>query len=235
VGAGWPVPARVRARRGGLGALGGPGRWGAADPQGDPASGARRPGDAGLAAAARTGDLYAALAAEAFGGDRAKAKLALLGAMYGQTGGAAVPALAALQARFPVAWEFVERAARTGEGGGLVRSWLGRTCPPASTGHMSGEQARARGRFTRNFVVQATAAEWALALLAGVRAGLPEPARVVSFLHDEVVVHTPREHADEVEALVRASGERAGSLLFGQSVVRFPLDVSTVECYADAD
>jgi DNA polymerase-1 len=191
-------------------------------------------GDAGLAAAARTGDLYAALAAEAFGGDRAKAKLALLGAMYGQTGGAAVPALAALQARFPVAWEFVERAARAGEGGGLVRSFLGRTCPPASTGRMSAEQARARGRFTRNFVVQATAAEWALALLAGVRSTLPAPAQVVFFQHDEVVVHTPRELAGEVAARVLAAGERAGTLLFGDSVVRFPLDMSTVDNYADA-
>jgi DNA polymerase I len=100
---------------------------------------------------------------------------------------------------------------------------------------MSGEQARARGRFTRNFVVQATAAEWALALLAGVRAGLPEPARVVAFLHDEVVVHTPREHAAQVADLVRAAGERAGTLLFGASVVRFPLDVSTVDRYSDAD
>ena len=43
-------------------------------------------GDARLAAAAGTGDLYATLAQDAFGGDRAKAKLALLGAMYGQTG-----------------------------------------------------------------------------------------------------------------------------------------------------
>ena len=64
-------------------------------------------GDARLAAAGAGGDLYAALAAEAFGGDRAKAKVAMLGAMYGQTGGAAVPALAALQARYPNAWEYV--------------------------------------------------------------------------------------------------------------------------------
>jgi DNA polymerase-1 len=191
-------------------------------------------GDPGFATAARSGDVYQALAAEAFGGDRAKAKLALLGAMYGQTGGSAVPALAALQARFPVAWEFVERAARVGEGGGLVRSWLGRTCPPAATGRMSAEQARARGRFTRNFVVQATAAEWALALLAGVRSALPGAARLVFFQHDEVVVHTPREHADEVAQLVVSAGQRAATLLFGDSVVRFPLDVSTVDCYADA-
>jgi DNA polymerase-1 len=89
-------------------------------------------GDARLAAAGRAGDLYAALAADAFGGDRAKAKVALLGAMYGQTGGAAIPALAVLRGHYPTAFGYVEAAARTGEGGGLVRSWLGRTCPPSS-------------------------------------------------------------------------------------------------------
>ena len=83
-------------------------------------------GDERLAAAAATGDLYAALADDAFGGDRDKAKVALLGAMYGQTGGAAVPALAVLRARFAKAWEYVEAAARTGESGGLVaRGWGG--------------------------------------------------------------------------------------------------------------
>jgi DNA polymerase-1 len=90
-------------------------------------------GDDRLAAAGTAGDLYAALATDSFDGDRAKAKVALLGAMYGQTGGAAIPALAVLRQRYPTAFEFVEAAARTGEAGGLVRSWLGRTCPPAST------------------------------------------------------------------------------------------------------
>jgi DNA polymerase-1 len=192
-------------------------------------------GDARLAAAAGTGDLYAALAQDAFGGDRARAKLALLGAMYGQTGGAAVPALAALQARFPAAWDYVERAARTGEGGGLVRSWLGRTCPPAGDEPMTGEQSRARGRFTRNFVIQATAAEWALTLLAGLRGHVAAlDAELVFFVHDEVVVHTPVDRADEVVAAVHACAEQAGRLLFGDSPVRFPLDVSVVRCYADA-
>jgi DNA polymerase-1 len=192
-------------------------------------------GDAGLAAAAGTGDLYAALAQDAFGGDRAKAKVALLGAMYGQTGGAAVPALAALQARFPTAWDYVERAARTGEGGGLVRSWLGRTCPPAGPEPMTGEQARARGRFTRNFVIQATAAEWALSLIAGLRTRLAgTPGELVFFVHDEVVVHAPIPLADQVVEAVRAAGEQAVRLLFGDTPVRFPLDVSVVSCYADA-
>ena len=192
-------------------------------------------GDERLAAAAGTGDLYESLAADAFAGDRAKAKVALLGAMYGQTGGNALPALAALQARFPTAWEYVERAARTGQNGGLVRSWLGRTCPPAPDEPLSPEHARARGRFTRNFVIQATAAEWALALLAALRTGLSGTrAELVFFQHDEVVVHTPVAHASQVEAAVRAAGEQATRLLFGQTPVRFPLEVSTVRCYADA-
>src|SRR5690606_37321470 len=72
-------------------------------------------GDARLAAAAGAGDLYAALAAASFDGDRARAKLALLGAMYGQTSGAALPAIAVLRQRYPTAWRFVEAAARTGE------------------------------------------------------------------------------------------------------------------------
>ncbi|HYN94799.1 MAG TPA: bifunctional 3'-5' exonuclease/DNA polymerase, partial [Pilimelia sp.] len=212
--------------------------------------------DARLAAAGASGDLYAALAADAFAGDRARAKVALLGAMYGQTGGAAVPALAALRQSYPTAFEYVEAAARTGEGGGLVRSWLGRTCPPASAGFAdpaalegyappdpadegeatrSRAAARSRGRFTRNFVIQATAAEWALALLAALRAALRgSPAQLVFFQHDEVVVHCPAAAAAEVVTAVHAAAEQARELLFGGTPVRFPLDVSIVDCYADA-
>ncbi len=202
--------------------------------------------DAGLAAAGGAGDLYAALAAESFGGDRSRAKVALLGAMYGQTGGAAVPALATLRRHYPTAFEYVETAARTGEAGGLVRSWLGRTCPPASTGwheddappadvYQGGAPGRARGRFTRNFVIQATAAEWALVLLATLRtrlAGLA--AELVFFVHDEVVVHCPAAEADAVVAAVHAAADGATAMLFGATPVRFPLDVSVVQCYADA-
>ncbi len=209
-------------------------------------------GDARLAAAAGAGDVYAALAAESFGGDRAKAKVALLGAMYGQTGGAAIPALAVLRQSYPTAFDYVEAAARTGEAGGLVRSWLGRTCPPASTAWrdagleppeevgsaeapQGGASGRARGRFTRNFVIQATAAEWALVLLASLRTALEgTKAELVFFVHDEVVVHCPEEQVAEVVAAVHASAAEAGRLLFGETAVRFPLDVSVVENYADA-
>jgi DNA polymerase-1 len=201
-------------------------------------------GDAGMARAAGSGDMYAALAAEAFNGDRAIAKVALLGAMYGQTGGQAAPALATLRRSYPVALSYVEDAARTGETGGLVRSWLGRTCPP--TGSLStvdeegestgiGARARARGRFTRNFVIQATAAEWALALLAFLRTDLAgSEARLVFFVHDEVVVHCPAGIAPDVATAVEAAGERVRRLLFGDTAVRFPISASIVDCYADA-
>jgi DNA polymerase-1 len=33
---------------------------------------------------------------------------------------------------------------------------------------------------------------------------------------------------------VRAAGEQAAHLLFGQTPVRFPLEISAVRCYADA-
>jgi DNA polymerase-1 len=191
--------------------------------------------DGGLARAAAAGDLYEALARDAFGGDRAKAKVALLGAMYGQTGGAALPALAVLRERFPKAWEVVERAAREGEHGDLVRSWLGRTCPPPGPNDHIPERARARGRFTRNFVIQATAAEWALTWLATVRTRLAgTEMELVFFQHDEVVVHCPRENAEAVVAAVTTAAEQAGRLLFKNSPVRFPLDVSVVRSYADA-
>ena len=71
-----------------------------------------------------TGDLYEALAG-AFGGDRGKAKVALLSAMYGGAGGEAGQLLAVLRRRFPLAAQYVEAAARAGEEGRVVRSGWG--------------------------------------------------------------------------------------------------------------
>ena len=147
-------------------------------------------GDHAFAEAAGSGDLYQALAG-AFGGDRAKAKVALLSAMYGGAGGEASQLLAVLRRRFPPADAYVEAAARAGEEGRVVRSQLGRSCPPPSAewrgltaspdepgadDQRARRSLRARGRFTRNFVVQASAADWALVLLAGLRRRLGQRA-----------------------------------------------------------
>jgi DNA polymerase family A len=198
-------------------------------------------GDEGLAAAAAEGDLYAALAADAFAGDRARAKTALLAAMYGGDVG---QLMSVLRRRFPAAVGYVEAAARTGEQGGLVRSRLGRTCPAPSPGWLAatGATARDRGRFTRNFVVQASAADWALVLLATVRRRLGDPGpperptgpHLVFFQHDEVVVHCPRADTERVTALVRDAADESGRLVFGDTGVRFPLAVAVVDSYGDA-
>ncbi|MBW0102790.1 bifunctional 3'-5' exonuclease/DNA polymerase [Pseudonocardia sp. KRD291] len=183
-------------------------------------------------------DLYSALAAAEFGGDRARAKLGLLGAMYGQTSGGAAPALATLRRRFPAAMALLEDAARAGEQGRLVRSHLGRTCPPARPGDEADAAARARGRFTRNFVVQATAAEWALVLLAELRHALRRsgsPAQLVFFQHDEVLLHVPAEVADDVAAAVHAAAATAGRRLFGDTAVRFPMQARVVSGYDEKD
>ncbi|MFI6496413.1 bifunctional 3'-5' exonuclease/DNA polymerase [Nonomuraea typhae] len=197
-------------------------------------------GDVGLAGAAGEIDLYSALATS-FGGQREQAKLAMLSAMYGGTSGDAPKLLAVMRQRFPDAYRFVEDAAKAGEDGKIVRSWLGRTSPPPSprwrelvAGPDGNRAARDRGRFTRNFVVQATAAEWALAMLAVLRGRLPEPARLVFFQHDEVMVHCPLDLAEPVRAAVTAAAAEASRLLFGGTPVRFPMEAVAVSCYADA-
>ncbi|GHE37168.1 DNA polymerase I [Streptomyces longispororuber] len=207
-------------------------------------------------------DLYTRLSDRAFSGDREHAKLALLGAIYGQTSGDGLKNLAALRRRFPQAVAYVDDAARAGEEGRLVRTWLGRTSPPAArtgddaygeagipqeaaadaegseaefTPGYASTDARARGRFTRNFVVQGSAADWALLMLAALRRATAHlRAELVFFQHDEVIVHCPAEEADEVAAAVREAGDVAGRIAFGETPVRFPFTTGVVRCYAEA-
>ncbi|MGW0509422.1 bifunctional 3'-5' exonuclease/DNA polymerase [Streptomyces olivaceoviridis] len=210
--------------------------------------------------AGRESDLYQSVSDRAFSGDRNQAKLAVLGAIYGQTSGDGLKNLAALRRRFPKAVAYVDEAARAGEEGRLVRTWLGRTCPPvARAGEDAAEEAgipigeeepegqtgwgpgsastgsRARGRFARNFVVQGSAADWALLLLAALRRACAAlKAELVFFQHDEVIVHCPAEEADAVVQAIRESAALAGRLTFGDTPVRFPFTTAVVRCYADA-
>jgi DNA polymerase-1 len=161
----------------------------------------------------------------------------------------------------------VADAAATGERGGTVSTLLGRTSPPPSEEWLAAQHAaslpsstaeqerrarsRARdwGRFTRNFIVQGTAAEWALCWMAELRnrlmsivgeeQGLAAPPfdrrpHLVYFLHDEVVVHAPATVADEAADAVRRSAAEAGRLLFGDFPVEFPLSVAVVDSYDQA-
>ncbi|MBL3687418.1 bifunctional 3'-5' exonuclease/DNA polymerase [Leucobacter zeae] len=220
-------------------------------------------GDRAMAAAGFEKDLYSGIVESGIVSTRQDAKIAVLGAMYGGTSGDSGRLVPRLRRGFPSAMRLVDRAAEVGERGGVMATWLGRTSPPPAPewaelqagaslpGATSRDEERARraarefGRFTRNFVVQGTAAEWALAWLADLRLRLaaigtvesgaaeatasgPAFARrphLVFFLHDEVIVHTPVVHAEAVAAAVEASAVAAGRLLFGAAPVDFPLDI----------
>ncbi|MBD7958596.1 bifunctional 3'-5' exonuclease/DNA polymerase [Microbacterium sp. Sa4CUA7] len=219
-------------------------------------------GDTALADAARGRDLYAGIVERGTLQTRAEAKIAMLGAMYGATTGDSGRLVPALRRSFPRAMALVDEAARVGEDGGVVTTRLGRTSPPPSMQWRAaqaragepdateGDESRARrwardrGRFTRNFVVQGTAAEWALAWLADLRgrlAALPpvsEPdaaprsgtafarhAHLALFLHDEVIIHAPAGQADAAAHAAVEAAQTAARLLFGTFPLDFPLDV----------
>ena len=210
--------------------------------------------DSKMAEAARDKDLYAGIAAQGFGGDRAKAKVALLGAIYGATTGESGRLMPQLSRTYPRAVGFVEQAARDGEAGGTVTSRLGRSSPPPSDRWLQSQQsttaeeqrradavARSRGRFTRNFVVQGSAADWAACWLAELRRRLRamrsagQPAgELVFFLHDEVMVHCPDDAVDACIGAIEEAAAAAKELLFGRIPVEFPVSVVVVDSYDKA-
>ncbi|MEP6559663.1 MAG: bifunctional 3'-5' exonuclease/DNA polymerase [Nakamurella sp.] len=210
--------------------------------------------DAALQRVSADADLYTALADDGFGGDRAHAKVAMLGAMYGATSGESGRLLGTLRRRYPVAMAYVESAAREGERGGVVRTVLGRACPPPSAGWRAAVEigtqqdatdaerrradqfARDRGRFTRNFVVQGSAADWASVWLSGLRRDLHSVpgAELVFFQHDELIVQVPTDSARQVAELTVAAADSARRLAFPMSLVTTPVLPKIVDCYADA-
>ncbi|WP_127480683.1 bifunctional 3'-5' exonuclease/DNA polymerase [Nocardioides pantholopis] len=212
-------------------------------------------GDRALARSARGADLYQGMVDDGAVASRNHAKLGLLGAMYGATSGESGRMVAGLTRRYPDAFGLVEDAARAGERGQVVRTLLGRGSPglgevwdrdpddPPIDPDSQARFRRAYGRFTRNFVVQGTGAEWALCWIADLRNRLwrlggagPLVARphLVLFLHDEVVVHTPAALADAVAVQATEAAATAAGLLFRDLAIDFPLNVSIVRSYAEA-
>lgn len=218
--------------------------------------------DRSMAEAARDQDLYAGVVASGAVATREEAKYAVLGAMYGATTGDSGRLVPRLRKVYPRAMHHVDSAARIGEDGGVVSTWLGRSSPrpdaawQAQQSAATGEdvdpaelkrargRARERGRFTRNFVVQGTAAEWALIWLAEIRhrlRRLPDAetpatasgpfsrqAHLAFFLHDEVILHVPAEQADAAAEAVREAAAVATRRLFGTFPIDVPLDLQIV-------
>jgi DNA polymerase-1 len=210
-----------------------------------------------LAAATLGDDLYAPVAAQ-LGVDRATAKVAVLGAMYGQTTGHGARALRGLEAAYPVAMAYLAAGDRSGQRGEDLRTYGGRrirmgTGPggldlTAGGGPGTGEldpvaggdreartRAAARGRYGRNALVQGAAAElfkvWAVTVRARVA---PLDSRVVLCLHDELLVHAPVAHGEEVARLVDRSLQEAAHRWAPNDSVRFVADISVIDRWSDA-
>ena len=209
--------------------------------------------DRAMARAGRSADMYQGMVDAGAVETRQQAKYGMLGAIYGGTTGESGRMKPRIERAFPAAMAYVEAAARAGEHGDVVRTWLGRTSPPGSglgydetatevQKRRTQARAAAWGRFTRNFVVQGTAAEWALCWMGSLRrrlwllgaGALRDRPHLVFFVHDELVVHTPAARAEEVAAAMRESAAEAGRLLFGAAPVEFALSVAIVDRYSDA-
>jgi DNA polymerase-1 len=186
--------------------------------------------DPALARATADDDMYAPIAAQ-LGVERAIAKVAVLGAMYGQTTGHGAQALWRLQAAYPVAIAYLEEGDRAGQAGRDLRTYGGRLVRMGS----GAEGAAARGRYGRNALVQGAAAElfkvWAVTVRAR---GAALRARIVLCLHDELLVHVPGEHGDAAARLVDDCLQEAAHRWAPDASVRFVADTAVIDRWSDA-
>lgn len=199
-------------------------------------------GDPALATATLDADMYAPVAAR-LGVPREIAKVAVLGAMYGQTTGHGAAALRGLEGAYPVAMHFLETAAAAAAGGNDLRTRGGR-CVRMGAGDDDApdderrSRAAARGRYGRNAMVQGAAAEFFKTWAVIVRARIAShDTRIVMCLHDELLVHCPVAEATEVAALVDEAVQEAAHrwLSAGHSAdVRFIADTSIIARWSEA-
>jgi DNA polymerase-1 len=196
--------------------------------------------DEALVRATLDDDLYLPVAAQ-LAVDRATAKVAVLGAMYGQTTGHGAQALRRLTAAYPLAMAYLERAARAAQagrdlrthGGRLVR--MGQVATTHSPAHEPPAVTAARGRYGRNAVIQGAAAElfktWAVTVRAR---GHELGARIVLCLHDELLVQVPTDHAQHLAQLLGDCLHEAVHRWAPGTSVRFVADISMIERWSDA-
>jgi DNA polymerase I len=206
-------------------------------------------GDPALAKATLAADMYAPVAQQ-LGVDRATAKVAVLGAMYGQTTGHGARALRGLDAAYPVAMAYLNEADQAGQRGHALRTYGGRLIPMGPTGvestntYEAGDRdahsaarsrAAAQGRYGRNAMVQGAAAELFKAWAVTVRARASHfDARIVLCLHDELLVHAPVVHGDAVARLLDECLREAAHRWAPDDSVRFVADVSVISRWSDA-
>jgi DNA polymerase I len=191
-------------------------------------------GDQALVLATRADDLYAPVAAQ-LGLDRPTAKVAVLGAMYGQTTGHGAQALRRLNAAYPVAMAYLDAADRAGQVGRDLRTYGGRLIVLSTTEPRSASRAAAYGRYARNAMIQGAAAELFKMWAVTVRARCASlGARVVLCLHDELLVLCRREHGEAVSRIVEDCLGEAAQRWAPGSGVRFISDTTIVRSWSDA-
>ncbi len=198
--------------------------------------------DARLAAATHEDDMYAPVARR-LRVERDIAKVAVLGAMYGQTTGMGAEALRGLEREYPVAMGHLRAADEAAQGGHDLWTYGGRRIRMSGNvteGTSDGDarsHAAARGRYGRNAIVQGAAAElfktWAVLVRARCA---PLGSRVVLCLHDELVVHAPVGVAETTADLVDGCLQEAAARWAPPADVRvrFVADTSIIERWSEA-
>ena len=196
-------------------------------------------GDRALAKATAGDDMYLPVA-EQLGVDRATAKVAVLGAMYGQTTGHGAVALRGLELAYPVAMKYLTDADLAGQVGRDIRTYGGRLIRMGASRADLGDRdsrsrAAAQGRYGRNAMVQGAAAEffkvWAVTVRSRAEA---LDARIVLCLHDELLVHAPIENGAAVADLIVECLAEAARHWAPDDAVRFVADVSTIRRWSDS-
>jgi DNA polymerase I len=197
-------------------------------------------GDEALTAATTESDMYAPVA-HRLGVSREIAKVAVLGAMYGQTTGHGAAALRGLDTAYPVAMEYLAIAASTAEAGRDLRTRGGRLVRMSDGGETDADardqrsRAAARGRYGRNAMVQGAAAEFFKMWTAIVRARIPSDSQIVLCLHDELLVHTP--DSDRVATIVDDALQETAARWQQPELrgdVRFIAHTSVIQRWSDA-
>lgn len=199
-------------------------------------------GDKALARASHDDDMYLPVA-QRLRVERDIAKVAVLGAMYGQTTGKGAEALAGLEREYPTAMGFLRAADEAAQGGNDLTTFGGRRVRMSGsvTQQMSDSDVRskaaARGRYGRNAMIQGAAAEFFKMWAVLVRArGAELGASVVLCLHDELVVHAPEDHdvavAEVLDRCLQETAHRWAPPL--DPAVRFVSDTSVISRWSEA-
>jgi DNA polymerase-1 len=187
--------------------------------------------------------MYAPVAAR-LGVPRDVAKVAVLGAMYGQTTGQGAVARRGLESAYPTAMSYLDDAARRAEGGNDLRTRGGRrvrmsavteTGDDGGPGREARSRAAARGRYGRNAMVQGAAAEFFKTWAVIVRARAADHgARIVLCLHDELLVHVPLDAADAVRTIVDDGVQEARYRWAPDAAVRLVADTTVITRWSEA-